>query len=39
MLRVIFGLKGEVVAGSWRRVHNEELHNSYASRNITMVMR
>jgi hypothetical protein len=34
VLRVIFGPKGEEVAGSCRRLHNEELHNLYASPNI-----
>jgi hypothetical protein len=33
-LRRIFGPKSEEVAGGWRRLHNEELHNSYASPNI-----
>jgi hypothetical protein len=32
VLRGIFGPKREKVAGSWRRLHNEELHNLYASR-------
>jgi hypothetical protein len=27
------------VAGGWRRLHNEELHNLYTSPNIIMVMR
>jgi hypothetical protein len=27
----IFGPKREEVAGGWRRLHNEELHNFYAS--------
>jgi hypothetical protein len=27
MLRRIFGPKREEVAGDWRRLHNEELHN------------
>jgi hypothetical protein len=27
VLRRIFGFKGEKVAGGWRRLHNEELHN------------
>jgi hypothetical protein len=27
------------VAGGWRRLHNEELHNLYASQNITKVMK
>jgi hypothetical protein len=31
MLRGIFGPKGEEVVGDWRTLHNEELHNLYAS--------
>jgi hypothetical protein len=27
VLRKIFGPKREEVAGGWRRLHNEELHN------------
>jgi hypothetical protein len=27
MLRELFGLKRGVVTGSWRKLHNEELHN------------
>jgi hypothetical protein len=34
VLRRIFGLKREEVAGGWRRLHNEELHNLYASPNV-----
>jgi hypothetical protein len=34
VLRRIFGPKREEVAGGWRRLHNEELHNSDASPNI-----
>jgi hypothetical protein len=30
-------LKREEVAGGWRRLHNEELHNLYASPNIIRV--
>jgi hypothetical protein len=30
VLRRIFGPKREEVAGGWRRLHNEELHNFYA---------
>jgi hypothetical protein len=30
VLRGLFGTKREEVAGDWRRLHNEELHNLYA---------
>jgi hypothetical protein len=30
----MFGPKREEVAGGWRRLHNEELHNLYAALNI-----
>jgi hypothetical protein len=33
-LREIFGPKREEVAGGWRTLHNEELHNLYASQSI-----
>jgi hypothetical protein len=36
VLRRIFGPKREEVAGGWRRLHSEELHNSYSSPNIIM---
>jgi hypothetical protein len=39
VLRRIFGLKREEVAGGWRRLHNEELHNLYASQNIIRVIK
>jgi hypothetical protein len=39
VMRRIFGPKREEVAGSWRRLHNEELHNLYASLNIFRVNR
>jgi hypothetical protein len=39
MLRIIFGTKREEVAGGWRRLHNEELHNLYASSNFIRVVR
>jgi hypothetical protein len=38
-LRRMFGPKREVVAGGWRRLHNEELHNLYISSNIITVIR
>jgi hypothetical protein len=34
VLRRIFGPKREEVAGDWRRLHNEKLHNMYTSPNI-----
>jgi hypothetical protein len=38
MLRRIFGLKREEVAGDWRSLHNKELHNLYTSlNNIGMI--
>jgi hypothetical protein len=39
VLRGIFGSKREEVAGGWRRLHNEELHKSYASPNIVRVIK
>jgi hypothetical protein len=39
VLRRISGPKREEVAGVWRRLHNEELHNLYASPNIIRVMK
>jgi hypothetical protein len=37
VLRRIFGPKMEKVAGDWRRLHNEDLHNLYPSPCITGV--
>jgi hypothetical protein len=31
VLRRIFGPKRDEVTGEWRKLHNEELHNSYSS--------
>jgi hypothetical protein len=33
VLRRIFGAKRDEVTGDWRKLHNEELHNSYSSSN------
>jgi len=33
----IFGPRTEEVAGGWRRLHNEELHNLYTSPNIRVI--
>jgi hypothetical protein len=38
VLRRIFGPKMEDVAGDWRRLHNEELHNFNPSSNIIRVI-
>jgi hypothetical protein len=35
----ISGPKREEVRGGWRRLHNEELHNVYASLNIVRVIK
>jgi hypothetical protein len=39
VLRRISGPKREEVAGGWRRLHNEELYNLYASPFIIMVIK
>jgi hypothetical protein len=39
VLRRIFGPKWEEVAGSWRRLHNEELHNLYTPPHIIRVIK
>jgi hypothetical protein len=39
VLRRIFESKREEVVEGWRRLHNEELHNLYASPNIIRVMK
>jgi hypothetical protein len=38
MLR-IFGPKGDGVTGGWRKLHNEELHNSYYSPRIIRIIK
>jgi hypothetical protein len=37
VLRRIFGSQREEVAGGWRRLHNEKLHNLYSSPDIIRV--
>jgi hypothetical protein len=39
VLRRMFGSEMEEVAREWRRLHNEELHNVYTSRNIIRVIK
>jgi hypothetical protein len=39
MLRGMFEPKREEVAGGWRRMHIEELHNLYALPNIIRVIK
>jgi hypothetical protein len=39
VLRRIFGPKREEVAGGWRRLHDEELHNLYSSPDIIRVIK
>jgi hypothetical protein len=34
ILRRIFGSKRDEVAGEWKRLHSQELHNLYSSPNI-----
>jgi hypothetical protein len=38
VLRITFKPKREKEAGDWRRLHNEELHNLYASSNDIRVI-
>ena len=39
MLRRIFGPKRDVVAGGWRKLHNEELHNLYCCPSIIRMLK
>ena len=39
VLRRIFGRRRDEVTGEWRRLHNEELNDSYSSPNIVRVIK
>jgi len=39
VLRRIFGLRRDEVAGEWRRLHNEEINDLYTSPNIVQVIK
>jgi hypothetical protein len=39
VLRRIFGSKRDEVIGSWRKLHNEELHDLYSSPSIVRVIK
>jgi len=39
VLRRIFGRKRNKVVGGWRRLHNEKLHNFYASPNMISIIK
>jgi hypothetical protein len=39
VLRRIFGPKRDEVIGSWRKLHNEELHNLYSSPSIIRMIK
>jgi hypothetical protein len=39
VLRRIFGPERDEVTEGWRKLHNEELHNLYASPNIIRIIK
>jgi hypothetical protein len=39
VLKIIFEPKSEEVAGGWRRLHSEKLHNLYAPPHIITVIK
>jgi hypothetical protein len=36
--RRLFGPKKDEVTGRWRKLHNEEMHNTYCSANIIAII-
>jgi hypothetical protein len=39
VMRRIFGPKRDGIRRDWRKLHNEELHNSYSSPNIIRMIK
>jgi hypothetical protein len=39
MLRGLFGPKRDKAVGGWRKLHNEELHDSFSSTDIIRIMK
>jgi hypothetical protein len=39
VLRGMFGQKRDEITGTWRKLHNDELHNLYSSANIIRMIR
>jgi hypothetical protein len=39
VLKRIFGPKRDEETGGWRKLHNEELHNSYSSPSIIKIIK
>jgi hypothetical protein len=39
VFRRIFGPKRDEEAGGWRKLHNEELHNSYSSPSVNRIIK
>jgi hypothetical protein len=39
MLIKIFGLKRDEIAGGWRQLHNEKLHNLFSSPNMIRLIK
>jgi hypothetical protein len=39
VMRIIFGQKKDELAGCWRKLHNEELHNLYNSPSVIRMIK